>query len=224
LTPQRRVSKQERWLRLAPQPARGARPVQPALDDEALIEAVVQRDVRRASELHDRLIAVVEATLYRLLGNRDRDHDDLVQATFEQIVVTLVRGRFSRGCSLSTWASTVAAHVAFNAMRSNRRSRRVFDPMDLSNAPDPRAPTDAESSVAVREQIRLAQGHLTAMKPERAMALILHDVLGHELAEIAAMLKISIAAAQSRLVRGRRELQARLTSDGLRDKEESRGQ
>jgi RNA polymerase sigma-70 factor (ECF subfamily) len=87
--------------------------------------------------------------------------------------------------------------------------------MDLSDAPDPKVQADAETAASVREQIRLAQGHLTAMKPDRAMALILHDVLGHELAEIAAMLGISISAAQSRLVRGRRELHVRLTSAGL---------
>jgi len=217
------VPQRERWLRLAPEPSQISRRSEPALDDEALIEAVVQRDVRRASELHDRLISVIEATLYRLLGTRDRDHDDLVQATFEQIVVTLVRGRFSRGCSLSTWASTVAAHVAFNAMRSNQRARRVFDPMDLSEAPDLRSHTDAETTAAVRQQIQMAQAHLTAMNPDRAMALILHDVLGHELAEIAAMLDISVAAAQSRLVRGRRDLHGRLKGEGLREKGTSRG-
>jgi RNA polymerase sigma-70 factor, ECF subfamily len=222
MTPLRRVPKKERWLRLAAEPSLASGRSEPVLDDEALIEAVVRRDVRRASELHDRLISVIEATLYRLLGNRERDHDDLVQATFEQIVVTLVRGRFARGCSLSTWASTVAAHVAFNAMRSNRRARVVFDPTDSSEAPDPRSHTNAERAAAVREQILLVQAHLAAMKPNRAMALILHDVLGHELAEIAAMLNISITAAQSRVVRGRKDLQERLESAGLRGEGENR--
>jgi RNA polymerase sigma-70 factor (ECF subfamily) len=215
LTPVRRAAKKkEPWLRLAPDPSVPAARAEP-LDDEALIDAVMRRDPRRAGELHDRLISVVEATLYRLFGGRERDHDDLVQATFEQIVVTLVRGRFSRGCSLSTWASTVAAHVAFNTMRSNRRARRVFDPIDPSEAPDPRAHGNAETATAVREQIRLAQVHLARMKPTRAMALILHDVLGHDLAEVATMLGISVAAAQSRLVRARRELQERLEGAGL---------
>jgi RNA polymerase sigma-70 factor (ECF subfamily) len=216
----RRVPKSDRWLRLAPEPVRSS---EPSLDDEALIEAVVQRDGRRAGELHDRLISIIEATLYRLLGSRDRDHDDLVQATFEQIVVTLVRGRFSRGCSLSTWASTVAAHVAFNSMRSNRRARRVFDPMVSTDALEPRSHGDAETVVSVREQIQLAQAHLAAIKPDRAMALILHDVLGHELAEIAAMLDISVSAAQSRLVRGRRDLHGRLKAESRRREGGSRG-
>jgi RNA polymerase sigma-70 factor (ECF subfamily) len=224
LTPLRRGPKtQAPWLRLAPEPLLASSRSEPVLDDEALIQAVIRRDPRRAGDLHDRLISVIEATLYRLLGRRERDHDDLVQTTFEQIVMTLVRGRFSMGCSLSTWASTVAAHVAFNTMRSNQRARRVFDPMDSSEAPDPGSPCNAETAAAVREQILLAQAHLAAMNPKRAMALILHDVLGHELAEIATLLQISISAAQSRVVRGRRDLQERLKSDGLGKETKNRG-
>jgi RNA polymerase sigma factor (sigma-70 family) len=223
LTPARRAArKKQPWLRLAPDPSLPSGRSEPPLDDEALIEAVIRRDPRRAGELHDRLISVIEATLYRLFGRRERDHDDLVQATFEQIVVTLVRGRFARGCSLTTWASTVAAHVAFNTMRSNRRTQRVFDPVDASEAPDPCTQGNAETAAAVREQILLAQAHLAAMNPKRAMALILHDVLGHELAEIATMLQISSSAAQSRVVRGRRDFQERLKRDGL-GKETHRG-
>ena len=53
------------------------------------------------------------------------------------------------------------------------------------------------------------------------MALVLHDVLGHNLAEVAEMSGITVAAAQSRLVRGRREFLKRmgpgseLTKEGL---------
>jgi DNA-directed RNA polymerase specialized sigma24 family protein len=48
------------------------------------------------------------------------------------------------------------------------------------------------------------------MSPKKAMVLVLHDVLGHELAEVSVMLGISVSAAQSRLVRGRRDLLGRL--------------
>jgi DNA-directed RNA polymerase specialized sigma24 family protein len=52
-----------------------------------------------------------------------------------------------------------------------------------------------------------------AMNQDKAMALVLHDVLGHELVEIAAMLGVSTAAAQSRLVRARREFLERVATD-----------
>jgi RNA polymerase sigma-70 factor (ECF subfamily) len=219
LKPSRRVPKVERWLRLAPPPSASGSMAPGPLDDEGLIEAVVQGDTRRAGELHDRLIRAIEPALYRVLGRRERDHDDLVQATLEQIVLTLVRGRFARGCSLSTWASAVAAHVAFNALRARRRARRVFDPAEVAaDAADARLVGDAERDMGVRDQIRVAQAHLAAMKQERAMVLVLHDVLGHELAEVATILGISIAAAQSRLVRARRDFQKRVrAADSTQD-------
>jgi RNA polymerase sigma-70 factor (ECF subfamily) len=191
------------------------------LDDEALIEAVARCDIRRARQLHDRLISAIEPALYRVLGRREADHDDLVQATLEQIVLSLRRGRFARGCSLSTWASAVAAHVAYNALRSRRCARRVFDSVELHDvvddraAVDPRMVGDAEKEIGIRARIHAAQAHLTAMSPDKAMVLVLHDVLGHELAEIAPMLGISLAAAQSRLVRGRREFLKRSQEEEL---------
>ncbi len=194
-------------MRLAPGSNSSA--AKPPLDDEALIQAVVTGDARHAGELHDRLVRVVEGTLQRLLGPSP-DLDDLVQATFEQLVVSLIRGRFARACSLSTWASSVAAHVAFNAMRAQRRARCVFDPASIADVSEPRASGNPEREVAVREQIAAVQTHLAAMSPDRAMTLLLHDVLGHDLVEMAAILKISVAAAQSRLVRARRELLRRL--------------
>ncbi len=210
-----RVPVRKRWLRLAPPPPAAAKPEGP-LDDESLIEAVMQGDTRRARALHDRLIGAIEPTLYRVLGRREPDHDDLVQASLEQVILTLRRGRFARGCSLATWASSVAAHVAYNALRSRKSARRVFDPVEVSCVADDGAPVsaelvrDAEREMGARARIRLAQAHLTAMNPDKAMVLVLHDVLGHELVEIAAMLTISTAAAQSRLVRARSEFLDRM--------------
>jgi RNA polymerase sigma-70 factor (ECF subfamily) len=48
------------------------------------------------------------------------------------------------------------------------------------------------------------------MSQERATAVLLYDVFGYELAEIAAMTGVSAAAAQSRVVRGRKELHERI--------------
>ena len=48
------------------------------------------------------------------------------------------------------------------------------------------------------------------MNRTRAEVLVLHEVNGMELTEIAHVLGISVAAAQSRLTRGRRELLQRL--------------
>ena len=63
------------------------------------------------------------------------------------------------------------------------------------------------------------------MNQERATAVLLYDVFGHELAEIAVLTGVSVAAAQSRLVRGRKELRDRMAkaeNDQQDERRESR--
>lgn len=207
----RATSNGSAWLReVAPPPASG--PARRAPTDDEIVEAVARGDEALAAALYDRLVGVVDRTLYRVFGRREHDHDDLVQATFEQIVLTLSRRRFAGACSLATWASTVASHVGLNALRSRRRERNVFDRSEAAELVEPRAgdKQSPERQIGVRESIEHVRSHLLAMDERRAMTLFLHDVLGHDLAEIAVITGVSVAAAQSRLVRGRKELHARL--------------
>lgn len=177
--------------------------------DEAIIEAIERGDRSAASALYDRLAGVVDRTLTRLFGRRESDHEDLMQTSFEQIVRTLAQRKFARACSLPTWAAAITSHVGMNALRSRRRERAV---LDRGAEPDEErhAGGDLEQEVRVREEIERVRRHLAALKPEKAEALFLHDVLGHDLAEIAVITGTTVAAAQSRLVRARRELLDRL--------------
>jgi RNA polymerase sigma-70 factor (ECF subfamily) len=183
----------------------------PPPSDEQLIEAVESGDDRVSSELYDRLLPVVDRTLYRVFGRREPDHDDLIQAAFEQIVITLTKQSYARACSLRTWASTVASHVGLNALRARRRERNVLDRGALLDAELFADGTDVEREVGARAQLEQVRQHLAKMSAKGAHTVFLHDVLGHDLAEIALMTGVSVAAAQSRLVRGRRELHRRLT-------------
>ena len=54
---------------------------------------------------------------------------------------------------------------------------------------------------------------MDAVGEKLAWSFILHDVLGHSLPEIAAIMGVSEAAAQSRLVRGRARLHKRIEDD-----------
>jgi RNA polymerase sigma-70 factor (ECF subfamily) len=180
------------------------------LSDEELIAAVVRGDGAVASELYDRLLQTVEHTLYRILGRRESDHEDLIQSAFEQVVKTLTTRRFAGACSLKTWAGSVAANVGLNALRSRRRERAVIERSHDDHAADGRAKEDPEREVGARRELDEVRRALAGLNPGRAEAVFLHDVLGHDLAEIAAFGNITIAAAQSRLVRGRRDLMQQL--------------
>lgn len=184
--------------------------------DEALIDAVRQGQSAAASEIYDRLFAIVDRTLYRVMGQRDVDHDDLVQQAFEQIVQTLTRHAFARMCSLRTWASRIATNVALNALRSRRRERAVIDRVSIFDD-DAMGSTGRHPQHVLESRAELARVRelLAEMKRDQTEILLLHDVMGHDLAEIATMFGISMSAAQSRLYRGRVELRQRLDAQRI---------
>jgi RNA polymerase sigma-70 factor (ECF subfamily) len=183
--------------------------------DSELIDAFERGEGHACEKIYDRLIGVVEGTLWKVLGRRDEAHDDLVQTAFEQIVLTLQKRRFARACSLASWASSVTTHVAFNVLRSRTRERRVVDRgRDGGHEANSRSGwIDVEREAAARQTLTRVRGHLADMNQNYATTLFLHDVMGHELAEIAVLTNVSVAAAQSRLVRARKELKRRLTTE-----------
>ena len=195
----------------------GAGASRPAPDytDAELFEGIVDGDERIARELYRRLLPAVESALYRVLGRREHDHEDLVQTSFEQIILTLAQRRYAQACSLNTWASTIAAHVALKSLRSRYRQRNVFDARlgaedlaELASGGD-----DVERTVSERRELERLRLRLSELPAAQAEAVVLHDLMGHPLAEIAAITGASVAAAQSRLVRGRKELLARMEAE-----------
>lgn len=200
-----------RIARVPPQPAEPARVDDtPDWSDRELLVALAEGDPRAGYVLYDRLIRIVEWTVLRITGQRGADHDDLVQSAFEQIVITLRGDRYSARCSLTSWASAVSCNVALNALRSRRRQRSFFGSEPPQSTPEPRDHHDLEGQLAARQALERVRGELARMNPARAEALVLHEVNGLGLDEIAALLGISVMAAQSRLSRGRRELMERL--------------
>jgi len=181
----------------------------PDWDDRELLSALASGDPRAGLALYDRLIRVVEWTVLRIMGQRSGEHEDLVQTAFEQIVITLHAERYAMRCSLTSWASAVSCHVALNALRSLRRQRALHtESIDHRPLSHPRV--DPENQLAAREALERIRAELARMNPARAEALVLHEVNGLALPELASVLGISVMAAQSRVSRGRRELMARL--------------
>ena len=181
----------------------------PSLDDAAILAAVRAGDRMAATALHHRVRPQAERTIIRLLGRRDRDHEDLTQSSMIEVVRSLER--FRGDCSLDTWTSRVTAHTVFKELRRRRVETGVFD--RSVEQPEGAAGVDLERHLGDRAMVARLRRHLDALDPDKAFTLVLHDVCGHDLREIAEITEVSVAAAQSRLVRGRRELHERLARD-----------
>lgn len=178
--------------------------------DAAIVEGLLLNDERAAEALYDKCHQVVERSIVRVLRTRDADFDDLVQGAFERVLRTIHTRRYGGEFSLQKWASSIAANVAIDALRARNRANRRFL-SDTEAAEQSVAPTAGpERRLEARAEVERVQSALGRMKPELAEAFVLHDVFGHDLAELAVLLGIGVAAAQSRLSRGRRELMRRL--------------
>lgn len=175
-------------------------------EDEALIAALRRAEPHAAGALYRRLYPSVSRTLWRILQRSTADHEDLIQITFERVIKTLIDGRFVGACSLTTWASSIASHAALDHLRAKARERMLFVDQESLSGWEGQQSVDAERSLHARAEVEALQAILARMNPEHVKAVLLYDVLGHSLAEMAAVLGVSEAAAQSRLARGRKEL------------------
>jgi RNA polymerase sigma-70 factor (ECF subfamily) len=173
-----------------------------------LVASVRRHDENAAATFHDRVLPRVEATILRVLGGRDRDHEDLVQLSLIELIRSI--RRFRGDCSVDSWTAKITARVVYKYLRRRGTEARIF----ASTAPEPIAPGSGPASDAeTRGLVERVRGHLGRIGPEKAWAFLLHDVCGYKLEEAAEIMNITRAAAQSRVVRGRRELHDLICSD-----------
>jgi RNA polymerase sigma-70 factor (ECF subfamily) len=185
-----------------------ARHPEPSLDDAELLGALRRSDAKAATALHDRARPVVMSTLGRLLGHSDRDRDDLCQLALIEFITSI--DRFRGDCSLDSWISMITARVVYKHLRRRTTERRIFGGPVLEDAVSRHRPAH---DALVRNVIERVREHLDALEPNKAWTFLLHDVCGYDLREIGDITGASVAAAQTRLTRGRRELHERIAAD-----------
>ena len=180
-------------------------PVRHAVDDAELLAAARRGDASVAAALHDRVRPQVDRTVRRILGRLDADAEDLTQLALMAIVSGI--SRFRGDCSLDSWASSVTARVVFKHLRRRTLERRLFE-REVAESEAP-----AGSDPSARELLARVLAHLGRIDESKAWAFLLHDVCGYDLREVATIMGTTVAAAQSRLVRGRRGLHERIAAD-----------
>ncbi len=208
-----RKGRSKLWLAVSnrgPQPAPVHRTApEPALDDAQLLRAVHRGDASAAGALHDRARPIVDRTIARLLGYADRDRDDVAQVALVEIVLGIER--FRGDCPLDAWCSKVTAHVIYKHLRRRQTERGIFSALD--DDAEPASSYQPARAAVARSVVGRVRTHLEALEPQKAWAFVLHDVCGYDLREIAEIMDSTVAAAQTRLSRGRRELHERIASD-----------
>jgi RNA polymerase sigma-70 factor (ECF subfamily) len=149
---------------------------------------------------------------YRMLGNFE-EAEDLVQETY--LRAWRARDGFAGGEGVRAWLYKIATNACLDALRARSR-RPVSSYADLpflqpypDRLLDEVAPTEEQPDAVVvaRETIALAYVAMIQLLPPRQRAvLILRDVLEWSAKETAAILDLSVAAANSALQRARATL------------------
>lgn len=168
----------------------------PAPTDAELLAAHRAGDREAFGVLAERNFGRLWGLAMRTLGHPD-DAADVVQ---EALVAAMCRAHTYRGeAAVSTWLARIVVNRCIDRLRSARPTVPLAD-RDLPQ-PDP------AGGVTTRLAVDAA---LLALPVEQRVAVVLVDVQGWAVAEVAQLLEVPVGTVKSRCARGRTRLAALL--------------
>lgn len=178
----------------------------PARDAELLARVVngdhdAFADLMRANE--DRVFSVC----LRIMGNREHALD----ATQETFLTAFRKAdQFQGNSAFGTWIYRVAVNTCYDMLR--KQNRRRTDPIPEHLDPADHMAEDAVDSAALRPEITTA---LQKIPADFRSAVILADIEGLGLPEVAEILGVPVGTVKSRVFRGRRLLAQELGNQNI---------
>jgi len=130
------------------------------------------------------------------------DGEDVVQDTLAKALQALATLESSQ--SLRAWLFRIAHNSALDFIRS--RAVRAAEPLEAAGELEDLNALDALEATMRQEAVRTAVSRFVELPTAQRSVIILKDVLGHSLEEIAAMLETSVNGVKGHLARGRSRL------------------
>jgi len=160
--------------------------------------------------------AMVYRQLRRIFGPA-ADIDDAFQAVFVEVLRSLPT--FAGRSKLSTWIRRITWNVAYQEMRLSYREPKTtgLEAAELAHA----RTDDAEATAAAAESMRRLYLALEILDPKERLAVVMHDIEGSTLKEIARALGRPLQTVASQLHAGRARIAAHLQGDVLWQQEGS---
>jgi RNA polymerase sigma-70 factor, ECF subfamily len=174
---------------------------------ELISPELIERCKKGDEQAWKQLVEATSRQVYTLCLRILNDPDDAAEATQETFVKVYRNLKTFRGeAQFSTWLYRVASNTAISKHRGRKRRREResgIDDVGLSEVASPRS-TEDEASVRIDTE---AVGRALQQLPEHyRVAVVLRDVYGMSMDEIAKKMKISETAAKVRVHRGRKRL------------------
>jgi RNA polymerase sigma-70 factor, ECF subfamily len=153
------------------------------------------------------LVRATQREVYTLCLRILRNPDDAAEATQDAYVRAWKGLKSFRGeASFTTWLYRVASNAAISKQRSRKRRREhevTGDDEMLTLLPSGES---TEDRAGVRAELETLERALRALPEHYRSAVVLRDVYGMSIHEIADQLAISESAAKVRVHRGRKRL------------------
>ncbi|HEX2154165.1 MAG TPA: RNA polymerase sigma factor SigM [Acidimicrobiia bacterium] len=167
-------------------------------DDRDLLARFRQGDRRAFDELMRRHEDRVFAVCLRIMRHREAALD-AVQDTF--LTAFRKADQFRGDAQFSTWLYRIAVNTCYDHLR--RSKRRPAEPLPEEHDPPDAGARDALEAAELRPDLNAA---LAAIGEDFRAAIVLADVQGLPLTEVADILGVAEGTVKSRLHRGRRQL------------------
>lgn len=167
-------------------------------DDRESFLAAKEGNHRAGQLIVDRFGPSMVRTAWSVLGRYGgSEADDVVQEAF---LAALTTRSLPEG-DLGAWLRSITARKALDWLRRKRRRKEYFLP-EPDGLDEPQAPGSQDAELAA---ITVRQG-LARLRPIDRAVLLLADLEGRSMAEVAEALGITRAAAKLRASRARRKL------------------
>ena len=177
-------------------------------DTEArLVDAARAGDTEAFAEIvrrHERRLRLV---LVRLLGD-DRDAEEATQDAF--VLAWRHLDRYRADAALFTWLYRIGVNEALARKRRKRLTTVDLAASETQSASRVPRDTQPESSAEASETRAQVEQALAGLPDDYREAVVLRDLAGLSNEEVADALGLTLAAAKSRIHRGRMQLRALL--------------
>lgn len=168
-----------------------------------LIERCKDGDEQAWKELVEATHRDVYTLCLRILGN-PADAQEATQDVFLKVWRNL--SSFRGEAMFSTWLYRVASNTAISKHRKRKRQRVNESGVDDEVLAQIPSPGSVESAAGAKVEVERLEEALALLPEGLREAVVLKDVYGLNIAEIAAEQKISETAAKVRVHRGRKKL------------------
>ena len=164
------------------------------------------------------LVEVTHREVYTLCLRILRDPDDAAEATQDAYLKAWrALGGFRGDAMFTTWLYRVAANTAISKHRTRTRRRTHETGIGDEVLGQIASSSSTEASATSKIEVAALERALARLPEHYRSAVVLRDVYGLSIEEIAGQLKISQTAAKVRIHRARKKLKEMLYPDSPRE-------